>query len=100
LTRQMAERLGLEVLEESDCIIESASGEMSVSYASVTIEVSEGVEIHQWRTTVGITDQDWAEAILGHSGFLQYFDILFCGNDLKLEITRNDSTLPTETDGL
>jgi predicted aspartyl protease len=98
LTRQLAERLGLEIQQQSECTLESASGEMSVSYAGVVIELSDGKDIHQWRTTVGITDQDWAEAILGHSGFLEYFDVLFRGKDREVEITRNKETLPFPID--
>jgi hypothetical protein len=90
LTRRMAERLDLSIDESSECIIESASGEVIVRYSPVTIEVADGAEQYRWRTTVGVTDQDWAEAILGHSGFLEFFDVLFRGHEHEVVLTRNE----------
>ena len=94
LTRRMADRLGLVIDEGSEHIIESASGEVSVAYTNVTIELTDGVEQYSWHTAVGITDQDWTEAILGHSGFLEFFDVLFRGQDHEVVLTRNEAVLP------
>jgi hypothetical protein len=94
LTRRMADRLGLAINDGAASIIESASGEVTVTYADATIEMTDGIEIFRWRTKVGITEQDWAEAILGHSGFLEYFDARFLGEAHEVELTRNGSLLP------
>ena len=94
ITRRMAERLGLLVGASSEYVIESAGGEVSVTYGVVAIEVTDGTERHKWQTTVGITDQEWSEAILGHSGFLEFFDVLFRGCEHEVVLSRNAAELP------
>ena len=94
LTRSMADRLGLAIDEQTQCIVESASGEMSCHYGTVAIELGEGEESYRWKTVIGITDKEWAEAILGHAGFLEFFDILFRGHDHEIVLTRNQSAFP------
>ena len=95
ITREMAERLGLDLNDTSKYVIESAGGEVSVSYSDVVIEFGEGNEQYRWPVTIGITDQEWSEAILGHSGFLQYFDVLFRGANREVMITRNTKAMPS-----
>ena len=94
ITQSMADRLGLVIEDSLTSIVESASGEISIRYGSATLEVTDGDESYRWTTTVGITDQDWAEAILGHAGFLEFFDALFRGRDREVVLTRNESLLP------
>jgi hypothetical protein len=95
ITRGMAERLGLDVKDASKYVIESAGGEISVGYATVIVEVRDGDEFHRWSMTIGVTDQEWSEAILDHSGFLEYFDVVFRGADREVLITRNAKAMPT-----
>jgi hypothetical protein len=90
ITRRMADRLGVVVGEQPRSLVESASGELSVAYGDVTIEVTDGSEWHKWQAVVGIVDQDWTEAILGHSGFLEFFDVLFRGHEREVVLTRNE----------
>jgi hypothetical protein len=59
ITREMAERLGLDVNDTSKYVIESAGGEISVGYSSAVIEVRDGNERYRWSVTIGITDQEW-----------------------------------------
>jgi gag-polyprotein putative aspartyl protease len=94
ITRRMAERLGIEVGDAPTHVIESAGGEIGISYGVATIELTDGAETYRWRTTIGVTEQDWAEAILGHIGFQAHFDVLFRGEALEVEIVRNGSVLP------
>jgi hypothetical protein len=95
ITQSMADRLGLETDEQSTAIVESASGAISIRYGTAMLEVTDGNESYRWTTTIGITGEDWAEAILGHSGFLEFFDALFRGYDSEVVLTRNESTLPS-----
>lgn len=90
----MAERLGVLIEDGPEYVIESAGGEVSVSYGAVTIKLTDGDERFNWETTVGITNQDWSEAILGHSGFLKYFDVLFRGQAHEVVLNRNEDVLP------
>lgn len=50
---------------------------MQVPYGKVSIQIKEGVEEYRWSAVVGIVAEPWPEAILGHAGFLQYFDAEF-----------------------
>lgn len=96
ITCRMAERLGLALDSGPSYAIESAGGEVTVTYAKVTIEIMDGTEPIRWPATVGVTDQDWIEAILGHGGFLEYFDVHFRGNEHEVELIRNQANLPAE----
>jgi hypothetical protein len=97
ITRGMAERLGLAIDDGSKFFIESAGGEVSVSYGAVAIEIGDGSEQYRWPMTIGITDQDWSEAILGHSGFLEFFDVLFRGSAREIVLTRNSKAMAAST---
>jgi len=90
----MADRLGLVIDDGAAYIIDSAGGDVSVSYGTVTIEVTDGIERYKWQTTVGVTNQDWSEAILGHSGCLEFFDALFRGEKHEVVLNRNETALP------
>jgi hypothetical protein len=94
ITRRMAERLGIKVSDTATHVIDSAGGEVAISYGEAMIEVTDGVETHRWRASIGVTDQDWAEAILGHSGFQTYFDVLFRGEQREVVLTRTQAALP------
>lgn len=43
-------------------------------YAAVTLRVSDGVETCEWQATVGFVDLPLRWALLGHAGFLDFFD--------------------------
>ncbi|MEX0678230.1 MAG: aspartyl protease family protein [Pirellulales bacterium] len=94
LTEEMAELVGMEVDASRTAIVTSASGEMSVSYGDVTLEVGRGRARYRWRTTAGVVKQPWREAILGHMGFLRYFDVTFFGETREVRLTRNAMPLP------
>jgi hypothetical protein len=40
--------------------------------------------------------QPWEKAILGHAGFLQYFDVTLFGEKKQIRFRRNQSRLPIE----
>jgi hypothetical protein len=98
ITRHMAERLGIPIEDYSRYEIESAGGNVSVTYGAVTIELNDGTEQFTWKATIGITDQEWSEAILGHSGFLAYFDVLFRNDAHEVVLTRNQTEFPSPRD--
>ena len=43
-------------------------------YAAVTLRVSDGMETCEWQATVGFGDLPLRWALLGHAGFLNFFD--------------------------
>ena len=44
------------------------------SYAVVTLRLSDGIETYEWQATVGFVDLPLRWALLGHAGFLDFFD--------------------------
>lgn len=90
----MAELVGLAVDPAQTSIVLSASGEMRVRYGEVTIEAGQGKVLHRWRTTVGVVEQTWNEALLGHAGFLRYFDVTLCGAKREVQLRRNTAPFP------
>jgi hypothetical protein len=57
----------------------------------VELELTDGSAGYQWQTTVGFSAAPIAYALLGIRGCLQFFDAIFCGKDLAVELTINRS---------
>lgn len=85
----MADLVGIAVDSEHISAILSASGPMPVAYGTVQLEVRQGKERYRWRARVGVADQPWQEPLLGHHGFLQYFDATFFGGKRQVRLKRN-----------
>jgi hypothetical protein len=79
VTQEMAELLGIVPIEHAFGTVHSASGTMTVRYGELGIELDDGIDNCSWKSIVGIVDQDWPEAILGHRGVLEFFDAKFLG---------------------
>lgn len=94
VTSEMAEQLGI-VPNSQTFTVQSASGDILVTYGEVTIEVEQGADLYRWPVVVGIAPEPWPEAILGHAGFLDYFDITFLGMEKSVSIVRNALPLST-----
>lgn len=47
---------------------------ISYVYAPVILRVTDGVDACQWQTSVGFVDLPLRWALLGHAGFLDFFD--------------------------
>ena len=89
ITEEMAEALGVVSDAESSVNMLSASGEFLVRYGAVTIELRQARESYRWPAVVGIVGRPWREALLGHSGFLRYFDVTFFGEKREVRLRRN-----------
>jgi hypothetical protein len=55
------------------------------------MRVSDGVEACEWSAIVGFVDLPLRWAILGHAGFLDYFDTEFLGAHREVVIYPNSS---------
>ena len=86
ITDSMAEKLGVTPLSPDTTTIQSASGELSVVYGNITVEVADEVDLYSFPISVGIVSEDWSEAILGHS-FLEHFDATFSYADKLVTLT-------------
>jgi hypothetical protein len=66
---------------------------LSCRYAPLEIEISDGVrETYRWTAVVGfVPAASLTRPLLGHAGFLQYFDAEFRGADLEVVLLPNRS---------
>jgi len=62
-------------------------------YASVTLRITDGLEICEWQAMVGFVDLPLRWALLGHAGFLDFFDAELRGARREISIAPN-SLLP------
>lgn len=89
ITGEMAQLIGVTATDDDDFRVHSASGEMTVRYADVQIYLEQEDEQILLPVTVGIIDQPWDEAILGHIGFLEYFTAQFNYRSQQVNLLRN-----------
>jgi hypothetical protein len=66
---------------------------LNCRYASVEIQISDGVrDTYRWTAVVGfVAAAVLQRPLLGHAGFLQYFDAEFRGADLEILLIPNRS---------
>ena len=62
-----------------------------VRYAKVTFRITDGHEQREWEGWVGFTSARLHRPLLGHAGFLQFFDATFRGDAEIVELTPNSS---------
>jgi hypothetical protein len=60
-------------------------------YAMVRLRLSDGYEECDWEAIVGFVSSPMHWAILGHAGFLQYFDLQLLGLKREAMLTPNAS---------
>jgi hypothetical protein len=87
ITESVALKLGITSVSDDLGRIDSASGDMTAWYGSLTLEVTDGDERHVLKVTVGVVEQDWSEMILGHLGFFEHFDATFSHTDRIVTLT-------------
>ncbi len=58
-------------------------------YAPVRLHLSNGRETYQWHAVVGFLDAPMPRALLGHAGFLQFFDAFLYGARREVGIFPN-----------
>ncbi len=67
-------------------------GAVVCRYASVKLWLSDGAgETYDWNATVGFVPVPFRNALLGHAGFLQFFNAEFRGQDREVILTTNPS---------
>ena len=60
-------------------------------YAAVSLRLSDGAETCEWQATVGFVDLPLRWALLGHAGFLDFFDTELRGARREVFITPNNA---------
>jgi hypothetical protein len=61
----------------------------------VTLRVSDGYEMCEWQTTVGFVDLPLRWGLLGHAGFLNFFDTDLRGSRREVFLTPNSGFVGT-----
>ncbi len=76
----LAARLGLHAAAIQKGQARSVGGTIvNVVYAPVTLLLSDGYESCEWDTIVGFSTVPMPWALLGHAGFLEFFDVQLLG---------------------
>jgi hypothetical protein len=60
-------------------------------YASVRLRITDGSTIYEWVALVGFVTVSLSRPLLGHAGFLQFFDAEFHGANQEVILTPNRS---------
>jgi hypothetical protein len=89
LPKAIAEFVGAAMLSSNPGFALGVGGEIELAYGKVLLQIDFGKNTHRWRVTVGIAEETWTEAVLGHAGFLQFFDATFFGEKRALQLKRN-----------
>ena len=58
-------------------------------FAQITLQLSGGVEVREWRAWAGFTSARLSRPLFGFAGFLQYFTSTFWGDLEEFELTVN-----------
>jgi hypothetical protein len=65
---------------------------MHCRYAPVKLFITDVIsETYEWTAIVGFAPVVFRHALLGHAGFLQYFNAEFRGHDREVILTTNPS---------
>jgi hypothetical protein len=88
----LASRLGIDLAAAPKGQARSVGGTLvRVTYASVTLLLSDGFETCEWDATVGFAAVPMRWALLGHAGFLEFFDVQLLGVQRRSIIVPNSA---------
>ena len=88
----IAQQLGLDLSSAPEGESFQAAGQpVTYRYAPVRFHLSDGTEACEWEAIVGFIAAAMRWPLLGHAGFLQFFDVTFLGNARELFLTPNPS---------
>jgi hypothetical protein len=93
-TEGLAALLGVDLRQAEERQLALAGRPQSVRcrYAPVRLWISDGSqETYEWSSVVGFVAARLHYNLLGHAGFLQYFDVEFRGMDREVVLTPNRS---------
>jgi Aspartyl protease len=77
---QLATRLGIDPHAAKTGQAQGIGGTIvTVNYALVTLLLSDGYETCEWDAVVGFSTVPMRWALLGHAGFLEFFDVQLLG---------------------
>jgi hypothetical protein len=87
----LARRLGIDLTGAAQGQAQPVGGlVVPYLYAAVTLRLSDGIETCEWPATVGFVDLPLRWALLGHAGYLEFFDVELRGARREVVITPNN----------
>src|SRR4051812_18715499 len=93
-TEALAALLGVDLrqAEERQLALTGRPQPVRCRYAPVQLRITDGVqETYEWTAVVGFVAARLHYNLLGHAGFLRYFDVEFRGADREVLLTPNRS---------
>jgi hypothetical protein len=89
---RLARRLGIDLTNAPEGQVQAvAQSALPVKYARVTLLLADGFESCQWHAIVAFADVPLRWALLGHAGFLQFFDVNLRGALREVVVVPNGS---------
>jgi hypothetical protein len=88
----VAARLGIDLANAVEGEARSVGGPaVRYAYAPALLRLADGSEACEWRAIVGFVAAPLRWAILGHAGFLQFFDVQLLGERREVLLAPNSS---------
>jgi hypothetical protein len=89
----LAVNLGIDLAQAQPGVVNLAGrGPLHCRYAPVELFITEVVsETYEWTAVVGFAPVAFRYPLLGHAGFLQFFNAEFRGHDREVNLTTNPS---------
>jgi hypothetical protein len=89
----IATAIGLDLTNAPQLRVHLAGrGAFSCRFANATLRITNGVdETYEWEAVVGFVPVPLNNPLLGHAGFLQFFDAHFLGEDREVIVLPNPS---------
>jgi len=89
--RSLAHTLGIDLTGAAQGIAQPIGGlAVPYAYAAVKLRLTDGIETCEWLATVGFVDLPLRWALLGHAGFLDFFDLALRGARRDVVIIPNN----------
>jgi hypothetical protein len=94
----LTRKLGIDLSRASQGEAQPVGGMIiPYSYVAVTLRLSDGAETWEWPATVGVVDLPLRWALLGHAGFLDFFDTELRGGRREVFLKPNSLFPGTHT---
>ena len=90
--RWLADKLGVDLTNaEAGEARPMGTSSVPYCYAKVALRLTDGQEVCEWEAVVGFVTVPLRWPILGHAGFLQFFDVELLGQRQEVKIRPNPS---------
>ncbi len=86
----LATKLGIDLRGASQGMAQPVGGlKIPYTYAAVKLRIGDAAEVCEWQSMIGFLDRPMRWALLGHAGFLEYFDTELRGERRESRLTAN-----------